>query len=681
MRLGPATIVSPSGIAGDRNGRIVGTPTGPLVVLRSVLLIDRPNATQCPEALVPLARAAGRWSALTASVTVALALVSGGCSESKPAVAPVAPVAAARGAMFGKANGFNVLVVTFDTVRSDAIGCYGDPRARTPNVDALAAEGVRFARAIAPAPTTLPSHSTIFTGLDPLTHGVHNNGTFKLGEERTTLAELLGARGYQTAAVIGAFVLEARYGLAQGFASYEDELQLDGAAKGAAHFIERDAKTVTDRALQWLEQRKTAEPFFLWTHYFDAHMPYTAPLEYLRGERRPANAAYDAEAVRREYLAEVSYADAQLGRLLEALGPVALARTLVVFTADHGEGLGEHGEYTHSRLIYEGSLRVPLILSNATLFPGANAVSDRVVGLVDIVPSVLELLGQDAPAGLDGQSVFQVAPDPARAIYSESYVTLFNHGWAPLHALTRLQDKLILAPRSEYYDLKTDAGENRNLFGPTQPQSAQLARALQARLAKVRPLERSTEASLEADDERWLAQLGYSRTAPPAEVGKLDPKDMIATWAVLTNASTAVSNGQIDAALADVARVLERNPDDPFAWEVAYTAHWARNDLAKSEECLRRMLELNPTPEAYARLATVLFRQARYDDSLALVDGALRAAPDHGELLMGRGDALQLLGRKEEARAAYERALVADPARVGAAARRCLDSLGPPPGR
>lgn len=613
------------------------------------------------------------------SVVTALALLGGGCSESTPAEPSATRTAPASDPLAAKARGFNVLVVTFDTVRSDAIGCYGDPRARTPNVDALAAKGVRFARAIAPAPTTLPSHSTIFTGLDPLSHGVHNNGTFKLGEERTTLAELLGARGYQTAAVIGAFVLEARYGLAQGFATYEDELQLDGAAKGAAHFVERDAKTVTDRALAWLAQRRDTGPFFLWTHYFDAHMPYTAPLEHLRGERRPADAPYDAEAVRREYLAEVSYADAQLGRLLEALGPEQLARTLVVFTADHGEGLGEHGEYTHSRLVYEGSLRVPLIVSNPTLFPTGRTTSDRVVGLVDIVPSVLGLLGEEVPDGLDGQSLFATSADPARAIYSESYVTLFNHGWAPLHSLTRLQDKLILAPRPEYFDLRTDAGENRNLFGPTQAQAVQLARSLQTRLAKVRPIERTNEASLGADDERWLAQLGYSRSAVPADAGKLDPKDMITTWAVLTNASTAVSKGQLDAALADVARVLERNPDDPFAWEVAYTAHYARNDFPKAEECLRRMVELNPTPEAYARLATVLIREARHEDCLELVEGALRAAPDHGELLMARGDALQMLGRNDEARVAYQRALVADPARVGTAAKRCLDSLGAAP--
>lgn len=642
---------------------------------------DRLNSMECLDTRASLPRASGRGGRWVGSLAAALALLGAACSDARPADKPAAATQPARGAMFGKASGFNVLVVTFDTVRSDAIGCYGDPRARTPRVDALAASGVRFARAIAPAPTTLPSHSTIFTGLDPLTHGVHNNGTFRLGEERTTLAELLGARGYQTAAVIGAFVLEARYGLAQGFASYEDELQNDGAAKGAAHFVERDATTVTDRALSWLGERKGAEPFFLWTHYFDAHMPYTAPLEYLRGERRPANAAYDAEAVRREYLAEVTYADAELGRLLDALGPEVLAKTIVVFTADHGEGLGEHGEYTHSRLVYEGSLRVPLIVSNPTLFPTAKTVSDRVVGLVDLLPSVLELLGQETPAGLDGQSLFSGTADPARAIYSESYVTLFNHGWAPLHALTRLQDKLILAPRPEYYDLKTDAGENRNLFGPLQPQASQLARTLQTRLAKVRPLERAEEASLDADDERWLAQLGYSRSALPAEVGKLDPKDMITSWAVLTNAATAVSAGQLDSALAEVARVLERNPDDPFAWEVAYTAHWARNDFAKAEECLRRMVELNPTPEAYARLATVLLRQTRYDDCLALVDGALRVAPDHGELLMGRGDVLQLLGRKEEARVAYQRALDVDPARVGVGARRCLDSLGPPPAK
>lgn len=603
-----------------------------------------------------------------------LACLGVSCSDAEPPRATQAP-AAPRDANFGTARGFNLLVVTFDTVRADAVGCYGDPRALTPNIDRLASRGVRFARAIAPAPTTLPSHSTLFTGLDPLSHGVHNNGTFRLGEDRTTLAELLAAQGYHTGAVVGAFVLEARYGLAQGFEDYEDELHADGAAKGAAHFVERDARTVTDRAVDWLA-RRDARPFFLWTHYFDAHLPYLAPEEYLRGKpRRDVHGPWDAEANRRDYLAEVTYADHELGRLLDALGEETLARTLVVFTADHGEGLGEHGEYTHSRLIYEGSLRVPLVFSNAALFPAPRVASDRIAGLVDVVPTVLGLLGMDPPAGLDGIGLFAERPDAGRAIYSESLVTLFNHGWAPLYGYTRLGDKFILAPRPEYYDLRTDGGERRNLFGPTQSVAQELSRGLRERIARGKPVDRSAEAKLSAADERWLSQLGYSRSSVPLEAGKLDPKDMIVTWAVLTNASGMVERGELEPALREVEAVLARNPGDPFAWEVAYTVHYARKDWVKAEECLLKLLELNPSAEAFVRLATVMIEQGRLVECLALLDRAAVELPDNGELCMSRGECLYRLERHAEARAQFERALRVDPVRCGARATAALAKL------
>lgn len=608
------------------------------------------------------------------SLLALLALLATSCSEPE-APPPVTKAELPRDASFGVARDFNVLVVTFDTVRADAIGCYGDPRALTPNVDRLASRGVRFARAIAPAPTTLPSHSTLFTGLDPLSHGVHNNGTFRLEDERTTLAEVLRSQGYRTGAVIGAFVLEARYGLAQGFEDYEDELHEDGAAKGAAHFVERDARTVTDRALAWLAKRDE-RPFFLWTHYFDAHLPYLAPEEYLRGKpRRDVRGPWDPEANRRDYLAEVTYADHELGRLLDALGEQTLARTLVVFTADHGEGLGEHGEYTHSRLIYEGSLRVPLVFSSPALFPAPRIASDRIAGLVDVMPTVLGLLGIDPPRGLDGIGLFAASADPARAIYSESLVTLFNHGWAPLYGSTRLGDKFILAPRPEYYDLRTDGGERRNLFAPTQPVAQELSRALRERIARAKPLGRESEAKLSAEDERWLSQLGYSRSSLPLDAGNLDPKDMIVTWAVLTNASGMVERGELDAALREVDSVLARNPGDPFAWEVAYTVHDARKDWPKAEECLLKLLELNPSAEALVRLAAVMIEQGRLEECLALLDRAERQLPDNGELCMTRGESLYRLGRKSEARAQFERAAKIDPVRAGARAAAALEKL------
>lgn len=613
-----------------------------------------------------------------APLALALAVAAGaGCEEpqSEPrTVVHVDPLA-------GRAAGFNVLVVTFDTVRTDAVGCYGDPRARTPNVDALAQNGARFTRAISPAPVTLPSHSTLFTGLEPLAHGVHNNGTFVLAESRRTLAEMLAERGYRTGAVVGGFVLDARFGLAQGFATYEDELQQDARPGSFGNYAERSATRVTDHALEWLGERPQ-EPFFLWTHYFDAHAPYAAPVEHLQGERQPAELAYNAESTRREYLAEVTYADAELGRLLRALPADVRDRTLVVFTSDHGEGLGEHGEYTHSRLLYEGTLRVPLVLSNPKLFPAPRVVSDRVVGLVDVTPTVLSMLGIASESALDGLPLLHDAPNPERAIYSESMVTLYNHGWAPLFASTRLADKFVLAPAPEYYNLRSDGGERTNLFAPGQPVAQSLGQQLRARLAQrgldpTVPAAAPRERELDAEQERWLAELGYSRGSSGGQpIGRADPKLAIRTWARLSNASNIAQRGETAQALATVEEVLAATPGDLFALEVGFQAASFAGDDARAEDYIRRRLASYPTPDLVARLGALLVRTGRPGEALTLVDKALAQHPTHGELIVVKGQCALAAGQRDEARELFRRALELDPVRAARMAREQLSALG-----
>ena len=616
----------------------------------------------------------------TSSVVLVLALALGGpagCGDSNSG----SPVREQLDPYAARAAGFNVLVVSFDTVRTDAIGCYGDPRARTPNIDALAQQGVRFARAISHAPVTLPSHATLFTGLDPLAHGVHNNGTFVLADSRRTLAEELGERGYRTGAVVAGFVLDARFGLAQGFASYEDNLEKDALPVSFGNYTERSATRVTDHALEWLGERPQ-EPFFLWTHYFDAHAPYAAPLEHLQGQRRSPDLPYDADSVRREYLAEVTYADAELGRLLRGIPEEVRARTLVVFTSDHGESLGEHGEYTHSRLLYEGTLRVPLVLSNPQLFPGARVVSDRVVGLVDVTPTVLSMLGIASTTAFDGLPLLQDGPDPERAIFSETMVTLYNHGWAPLFASTRVGDKFVLAPTAEYYNLRSDAGERTNLFSASQPVAQSLAQRLRARLAQrgldpTVPSAVPRERELDAQQERWLAELGYSRGSSGGQpVGRADPKLAIRTWARLSNASNLAQRGDTARALATVEEVLAVDPNDLFALEVGFQAASFAGDDARAEAYIRKRLASYPTPDLTARLGALLVRTARADEALALVETALVQHPLHGELLVVQGQCALAKGQRDAARELFRRALEVDPVRAARMAREQLSALG-----
>ncbi len=576
----------------------------------------------------------------------------------------------------GAAKGFNLLVVTFDTVRADALSCYGEKRVKTPAVDALAAQGVRFQRALAPTPITLPSHSTLFTGLTPLSHGVRNNGTFELGEQHVTLAEVLGANGYDTAAVVAAFVLDARYGVHQGFASYDDDVHVDGRAAAEGHFRERNATQVTDRALAWLarhDAERPDAPFFLWTHYFDAHVPYQAPAEHvIAGLNTDPNAPFDAATLRGRYLSEIAYADAQLARLLDGLGAERRRKTLIVFTADHGEGLGEHGEYTHSRLIYDSTMRVPLIFASPELFARPALVDDRVAGLVDVVPTVLGLLGIAAPAGIDGKVLFDGAADPERAIYGESMVTLYNHGWAPLHSLSRLGDKVIQAPKPEYYDVARDVAEIQNLVGKDAGKSAPLfARLSQQLSAAPAP----AESALEAEIAKGLAALGYSRSNAPAQnAGSIDPKDAIVTWAILSNAQTFSAQGQHERALADVKRVLQLNPADPFAWETEYVIHQRRGALPEAEAALRKVVELNPTSEVLVRLAWLEYQQQKFEACERTAQLAEQMEPEHGDVPLIRGEIAFRHGRFDEALRQFERALAIDPGRVAEKARMGIEA-------
>jgi choline-sulfatase len=600
---------------------------------------------------------------------------SASASSSSPAVLAGGVPTVAPGA----AKGFNVLLVTFDTVRADALSCYGEKRVRTPTVDRLAADGVRFTRALAPTPITLPSHATLMTGLDPLSHGVRNNGTFQLAAEHATLAELLGESGYDTAAVVAAFVLDARYGTSQGFASYDDDVHLDGAAPGEGHFRERNATQVTDRALAWLAKHDANapdKPFFLWTHYFDAHAPYNAPAKHvLPGLNTDPSAPFDPDVLRGRYLSEVAYADAELGRLLEALGEERRAKTLVVFTADHGEGLGEHGEYTHSRLIYDATMRVPLVLSCPELFADAAVVEDRVVGLVDIAPTLLSLLGAPPRAKLDGQSLFEAPGDEERTIYGESMVTFYNHGWAPLHSLSRVGDKVIRAPRPEYYDLRTDPAELQNLHGVRRVLANPLLERLETNLSAAKSL-RPAERELEGDEAKGLAELGYSRSTPSGSTaGTLDPKDAIVSWAVLTNAQTYSAQGQHDRALADIRRVLETNPNDPFAWESEYVVHLRRGALPEAQAALLEVVKLNPTSEVLVRLAWLYYQRGLLAECEGAVARAEKLEPDHGDIFLIRGELHFHAQRYDEALEQFEHALLVDPARVAEKARKGIEAV------
>jgi len=395
-----------------------------------------------------------------------------------------------------------VIVITLDTTRADRLTPYGYSSVAMPALEALAQHGAVFERALAPAPLTLPSHCTIFTGLLPPHHGVRDNGDEPLNASHRTLAEILRAHGFRTAAFVASAVLDASRGLDRGFDVYSGVTKPERQRRGGA---------VIDEAVAWLDGASSSR-FFLWTHLYDAHRPYDAPEPY--GSRAPD-----------PYVGELLYADAQIGRLMAALERKhLLEHTLIVVAGDHGESLGEHGERDHGIFVYENVLRVPLIIRA----PGSvsRLVRDT-AQLIDIVPTILDIAGIPAPP-VDGRSLREAMKghrDDDREAYAESlYPQRF--GWSAIRALEYDGLKLIDAPRRELYNLARDPFEQRNIA----VERPALVLAMARRLAAIGAQDAAGHQWLTGDvieRRRVLSSLGYSAGAPVlvAPGDARDPKD------------------------------------------------------------------------------------------------------------------------------------------------------------
>ena len=567
----------------------------------------------------------------------------------------------------GAAAGFDVLLVTLDTTRADRIGCYGHAAAATPTLDGLARNGVRFENAATVAPLTAPAHASILTGLYPPRHGLRANGPYRLDEARQTLAETLGGAGYETAAFVSSFVLDRRFGFGQGFATYDDRVAPKTSMSMEA-IMERDARQVTDAALAWFGARRAGRPYFAWVHYFDPHVPYAPPAEF--ASKFPDD-PYDAE---------IAYVDAQLGRLLGALEKGGRAeRTLIVVVADHGEALGQHGEVSHGYFVYDEVVRVPLVLASKGLFARPRVESKLAVSVVDIVPTVLDLLGLQAPTEADGRSLLTLVAGERDTVYVESLTPYLEHGWAPLFALRGVQSKYIEAPRPELYDLSTDPGETDNRWDRAEPGTRDaLARALEGLLAGWPPLEDVAGQALALDDETRarLVALGYAATTvatPPGSESELaDPKDMLAAYDRFQKASFAADTGRFAEALPVLRELAQQSPGNRAAWNKLAEAYALTGHAAEAEAILRKALSLQPDPDGLMLLAQILITQRRLEEVEPLVERALAVDPEFGTALVVRGDVAVLRGRYDEAAEQYRRAEEVDPYRSAplAASRR-----------
>ena len=556
----------------------------------------------------------------------------------------------------GMAAGFNVVLITLDTTRADRIGCYGYREADTPNLDRLANEGLRFADAASCVPITLPAHCSIMTGLDPPRHGVRSNGQFGLAESCATLATVLRERSYETAAFVSAFVLDRRYGLARGFDIYDDEVAPPPDAAGGMT-NERSANAVTETALRWLRGRTSERPCFLWVHYFDPHTPYSPP---------PRIAVQFPDA---PYDGEVAFMDEQIGRLVDEVEQkLGRERTIIVAVGDHGESLGEHGEDTHSLSIYGATQRVPLLLWAPGVVSEPGVMDGDVVGIVDVFPTVLDLLGVEAGFACDGISLLRDTGAQERTVYMETMATYFEHGWAPLYALRRQADKYIHAPIPEYYNLKKDPQEVRNLLRGGMAEAARgLAAELEQTLASWPSVQEIAATVAEVDPEtlRRLQALGYMGGEGPADTNALpDPKEMMALWTQLGRVKELRKAGEFDAALQAAMDLFDRAPDDPSVLREIGTLNLQLTRLEDAERYLRKSVTLRPDPDVWQLLGQLASRGGRFDEAEALLDEALALDPQHGAALIAKGDLRAMQEDYPAALGLYEQAKREDPHRA-----------------
>jgi choline-sulfatase len=551
-----------------------------------------------------------------------------------------------------------VLLVSIDTLRADHVGAYGSASAHTPTLDGIAAAGVRFENAISPAPLTLPSHTTLLTGLDPPEHGVRHNAVFRLAADVPTIAERFRERGWQTGAFVGAFVLARQYGLDRGFDVYDDRSERPSSGGRIRGFAERSADAVVDAALAWLAG--VGDHFFLWVHLYDPHAEYNPPPGFA--------AAFPGDP----YSGEIAFADFQVGRLLRAVEERWPAETtLVVVTADHGESLGQHGEATHSHFVYEATQHIPLLMKGAGLPEGRSV--EGVVRLKDVAPTLLEVTGAAPLPEASGKSLLPLvegSSEEPRVAYVETLATQLDWQWSPLLGVRTQEYKYVRAPTPELYALASDPDEKRNLAA-LQPQRAASLDALLGRLlAAARPV----APNLAADDRdrELLESLGYVVPAPPSAaqsarlgvVGGPDPKDEIATAEAVSDADRLLGLGRGEQALALLEGLHEEGGPIVTLLKSAAALAAGRPELAE-RYARAGLAEGAAPPSGYARLAEALAAQDRLDEAREAWEELLRRAPEHGAALSALARIVEWQGDRERAIDLYRRALAAsnpDPA-------------------
>jgi len=510
----------------------------------------------------------------------------------------------------------NVVLITLDTVRADHLHCYGYKKIKTPNIDSLAASGVLFDKAVTQAPLTQPSHASMFTGTNPNVNRVRNNSGFALPPSSITMATILQKRGWDTAGFVSATVLKKVFGLSQGFATYDDEMPQTGSGMETAA---RPANITVDHAIRWLNVQQ-GKPFFLWLHLFDAHQPYHPPPEFLK--------EYPGDP----YDAEIAFDDRQLGRFLDAVKQKSPpGKTLIILLSDHGQSLGQHGEYEHGIFLYDSTLRIAWIMAGPGVPAGMHV--QQQAREIDLLPTVLDLLGGKPLTPVQGTSMvpaFFGKTVPSTYSYEETLCPKINMGWSELRGIHTTHWMYVRAPRPELYDLDRDPEELNNVIKSHSGEYRELDAQLK-RLSGMKDSGTETLAVSNVDRKTMeqLESLGYVANLPARNIhlnGKGDdPKDHTATLKTLET----ISNTKMDPIreIEVLQQALKSDPTNPTLYGWLIDSYEKTGQYAQAVQACLNALHLGIRDEILPHLASLYLREGKLKEAVSYYEQAAQLNP------------------------------------------------------
>lgn len=550
-----------------------------------------------------------------------------------------------------KDSRLNVMLVTLDTTRADRLGCYGYQKAKTPHLDSLASKGVRFLNAYCQVPLTTPSHCSILSGTYPIFHQVHNNGAYALRSEITTLAEVLKGRGFETAAFVGSFTVDSRFGLDQGFDVFDDRFA-EGQAFKALN-SERKADKVFEPFSLWLDKAHSGQ-FFCWVHFYDPHLPYDPPSPY---KEEFADNPYDGE---------IAYMDNYIGKIVEKLQEKnIISNTFLILAGDHGEAFGEKVEAGHGIFLYEETMRVPLILYAENHLPEGMIVKPR-VRLIDLMPTVLDMLTIPADKDIQGIGLLPFITGKKKeslSSYIETYFPRENYGWSELVGLISGDWKYIRAPKEELYNLKTDPQEVRNVIDEEKKIAQEKRALLEEMITRNSSALRLGKRVMTAEEKKRLMSLGYIDYSESVPNGPLpDPKDRIEELRLIQQAETFDLQGNFAESSKIYEKILSLRPETPTSYINLALMQAKMRQFDDAIRILQQGVEKIPKSEMLlTRLGHTYMVTGRLKKALEAMQAVLEVNAQSFDALLASGWILNLMGQKEEARSYFEKALTVEP--------------------